>query len=120
MYIKSVDETVENFSGLLRQAGNGRLDLPNRDCDTGRETRAGEYILTDKTYARLVDTLAKKNSSPLDPVLRKNLLQFYSDSNAPVATRRNAKAWQQLQDELEQLKQRAASQSPEPPPSPNQ
>jgi Zinc dependent phospholipase C len=120
MYIKSVDETVANFSGLLRQAGNGRLDLPNRDCDTGRETRAGEYILTDKTYARLVDTLAKKNSSPLDPVLRKNLLQFYSDSNAPVATRRNAKAWQQLQDELEQLKQRAASQSPEQPPSPNQ
>jgi hypothetical protein len=119
MYIKSVDDTVENYSGLLRQAGSGRLDLPNRDCDTGRETRAGEYVLTDTTYARLVDTLAKKNSAPLNPVLRKNLLQFYSDSNAPVATRKNAKAWQQLQDELEQLKHSDASQSQEQPTIPN-
>ncbi len=106
MYIKSVDATVENYTGLLREANNGKVDLPNRDCDTGRETRAGEYVLTDKTYARLIDELAKKNFDPPNPAVRENLLQFYSDPNAPVATRKDAKAWRKLQDELDQLKRR--------------
>lgn len=110
MYIKSVDDTVENYAGLLRATRRGKLDLPNRDCDTGRETRAGEYILTDKTYALLVDTLVSKKSAPLSPSLQQNLLQFYSGLNAPAAPRRNAKEWRTLQDELEQLKQGAAEQ----------
>lgn len=48
MYIKSVNDTVENYTHLLSQAGNPKLELPNRDCDTGGETRAGEYALTEK------------------------------------------------------------------------
>ena len=120
MYIKSVDATVENYALLLHQANDSKLDLPNRDCDTGRETRAGEYALTDKTYADLVDDLASKTSDPLNPALRDDLLHFYSDPNAPVATRKNAKAWQKLQDELEKLKQRAVSQAGEEPPVLNQ
>jgi hypothetical protein len=109
MYIKSVNDTVENYSHLLSHAGSEKIELPNRDCDTGRETRAGEYALTDNTYAHLIDQLASKSSDPIDPALRENLLQFYADPNAPVATRKNAKAWRQLQDQLQQLKQRAAA-----------
>lgn len=108
MYIQSVDHTDENYAQLLSHASSQEFDLPNRDCDTGRETRAGEYGLTDKTYAHLIDQLASKNSDSLSPALRENVLQFYSDPNAPIATRKNAKAWRQLQDELQQLKQRAA------------
>src|ERR1700730_7077997 len=109
MYIKSVNDTVENYGHLLSQAGSEKIELPNRDCDTGRETRAGEYALTDNSYAHLIDQLASKSSDPIDPALRENLLQFYADPNAPVATRKNAKAWRQLQDQLQQLKQRAAA-----------
>ncbi len=120
MYIKSVNATVENYTGLLREASSGKLELPNRDCDTGRETRAGEYALSDKTYAHLIDDLSKKNSDPISPALRDNLLQFYSDPNAPVATRKNAKAWRKLQDELNQLKQHPVLQSREEALAPNQ
>jgi hypothetical protein len=120
MYIKSVNDTVESYGRLLHESSNRNFDLPNRDCDTGRETKAGEYELTDKTYARLIDELSRKNSDPLSSNLRDNLLQFYSDPNAPVATRKNAKAWQKLQNELEQLRQRAATQSLEQPPVLNQ
>ena len=120
MYIKSVNDTVENYTLLLSQAGNPKLELPNRDCDTGRETRAGEYALTDKTYASLIDKLAGKNSGPISPALEENLVQFYSDRNAPNATRKDAKAWRKLQDELEQLKQRTAMPSTERPPVLNQ
>jgi hypothetical protein len=104
MYIKSVDETVQNYSGLLRDQGSGKLNLPNRDCDTGRDARAGEYGLADKTYAKLLGDLANKASDPLPPALRQNLLDFYADLNAPIATKADKKAWKKLQDELEKLK----------------
>ena len=117
MYIKSVNDTVENYSHLLSHAGSEKIALPNRDCDTGRETRAGEYALTDNTYAHLIDQLARKSSDPVDPALRENLLQFYADPNAPVVTRKNAKAWRQLQDQLQQLKQRIAVPPVQQPPS---
>ncbi len=120
MYVKSVNDTVENYTHLLSHAGSENLDLPNRDCDTGRETRAGEYALTDKTYAHLIDQLASKTSGPLSPGLRENLFQFYSDLNAPNATRKDAKAWLQLQDQLQQLKQRDAMTPVEQPPALNQ
>ena len=120
MYVKSVNDTVENYTRLLTHVGHERLDLPNRDCDTGRETRGGEYVLTDKTYARLIDQLSSKSSEPLSPALRENFLNFYSDLNAPIATKKDAKAWRQLQDELQRLNQRAAASPVEQTPVQNQ
>lgn len=120
MYIKSVNETIENYTHLLDQSKRANLELPNRDCDTGRETRAGEYDLTDKTYAKLVDKLASQNSDSLSSELRENLIQFYSTMKPPVARGKNAKAWRKLQDQLEQLKQRAAALSVEQSPVLNQ
>ena len=115
MYIKSVDATIENYAGLLREENNGKLDLPNRDCDTGGETRAGEYVLADETYAQLIDKLATKGPNSLSVALRNNLIEFYSDSSAPIATKKNAKAWRKLQDELDTLKQLTAAQPREQP-----
>jgi hypothetical protein len=116
MYIKSVDATIENYAALLREQGNGKLDLANRDCDTGRETRPGEYVLADKTYAHLVDELSTKNTAgALNPAVVGNLLQFYADPDAPNVTKQNARAWQKLQDELHALKQRSALPPGQPP-----
>jgi hypothetical protein len=112
MYVKSVNETVENYGRLLHETTNREFDLPNRDCDTGRETHAGEYVLADKTYARLIDELAKKNYEPLSPALRANLLRFYSDPNAPLVTKKNVKAWRKLQNQLAQLKHSVAAEPP--------
>jgi len=120
MYIKSVNATVENYAGLLRAEADANLDLPNRDFDTGRETRPGEYALTDKTYAGLIDMLANKTSDPVNPALQNNLLHFYSDPDARLETKKNAKAWQNLQNQLETLKQRAAPPAQAGPPVLNQ
>jgi hypothetical protein len=119
MYIKSVDATVENYATLLHQAKDGKVDLPNRDFDTGKETRRGEYALTDKTYAALIDNLASKTTDPLSPALHDDLLRFYADPNASDATRKNAKAWQKLQAEWVGLKQRAVSKTGEESPAQN-
>jgi hypothetical protein len=104
MYIKSVDATIESYAGLLREEDRGKLDLPNRDCDTGRDTRAGEYVLSDETYARLTNELSRKNADLLNPAIRANVLQFYADLSAPIATKKNKKAWRQLQGELDRFK----------------
>ena len=104
MYIASVDSTVEQYHRLLDETRVEDLRLPNRDCDTGREARAGEYVLTDKAYARLLDALAQKNFASLTGDLKDNILHFYSDLNAPFATKRNKKEWQKTLAELGKLK----------------
>jgi Zinc dependent phospholipase C len=104
LYIASVDKTVENYTALLREAAQGKLTLTNTDFDTGHDTRAGEYRLTDNAYAHLLDQLAAQNFDHVSPELRGNILAFYGDPNAPIATKKNAAAWQKTQDELKRLR----------------
>lgn len=105
MYVKSVNLTVENYSGLLKQLRHGEhLSLPDRDLDTGHNTAPGEYALADKTYAHLVDDLIHKASGPAPAGLRDSVLRFYRDPNASLATKKNKKAWHKLHAELGKLK----------------
>jgi len=110
MYIKSVDLTVQDYGNLLHETRVEELQLPNKDCDTGHDTRAGEYLLTDKAYERLLGQLAKRNFEHLTPQLQKNILEFYSNLNAPIWTKRNKKAWTETLANLEKL--RAAPAEP--------
>lgn len=109
MYIKSVDQTVQDYRHQLHETRVENLHLSNRDCDTGRETRAGEYRLTDDAYARLLDQLAAKNFAQLTPDLKQNILAFYDNPDAPISTKRNKKAWQKTLAELGRLKDAATS-----------
>jgi hypothetical protein len=104
MYIKSINKTVDDYGALLRQQRQVQLRLADMDFDTGRETRAGEYSLADKTYAHLLNELAKRDFDQATPQLRQNILSFYSDPNAPITTKKNSKAWRTAQEELEKLK----------------
>ncbi len=110
LYIASVDRTMENYTKLLHEAADGTLQLPNTDFDTGRDARAGEYRLTDETYARLLDQLAGHNFDQIPPELRTNILAFYSDPSAPIATKKKPEAWQKTEGEVEKL--RALPDSP--------
>jgi hypothetical protein len=104
MYIKSINQTLDEYGTLLREQKAGQLKLADTDFDTGRETRAGEYPLADQTYAHLLDDLAKHNFDQASPELGKNILSFYRDPNAQIATKKNPKAWARTQEELEKLK----------------
>jgi hypothetical protein len=114
LYIASVNKTVQDYDHLLSEARAGEIDLPNRDFDTGKKTKAGEYVLTDRTYARLLDDLAKHNFDQATPELRANILDFYADTSAPIETKKNKKAWARTLDELAKLK---AFQPAEPQPA---
>jgi hypothetical protein len=104
LYIKSINTTVDDYSRLLLDQKAGAVRVKDLDFDTGRETRAGEYTLADKTYAHLLDDLAKHDFIQISAELRQNILSFYSDPNAPVATRKNAKAWKAAQEQLDKLR----------------
>jgi len=113
MYIKSVNKTVDDYGALLREQKGEQLTIADLDFDTGRATRAGEYSLADKTYARLLDDLAKRNFDQAPAELRQNILSFYADLNAPIATKKNAKLWKTTQEELDRLKESNANYSVE-------
>ncbi|HZZ15659.1 MAG TPA: zinc dependent phospholipase C family protein [Candidatus Sulfotelmatobacter sp.] len=111
LYIASVDLTIENYKKLLTESSSGKLHLTNTDFDTGHDTHAGEYALTDKTYEHLLDQLAAHNFDKITAELRNNILAFYSDPAAFIHTKKNAKAWEKTQAELAKLRA-----LPEPPP----
>ncbi|HEX6822643.1 MAG TPA: zinc dependent phospholipase C family protein [Candidatus Sulfotelmatobacter sp.] len=104
LYIASVNRTLDNYKNVLREVKANDLQLTNTDFDTGRVTHAGEYKLTDKTYAHLLDQLAKDKFQQVTPDLRQNILTFYKDPGAPLSTKADRAAWDKLQDELEQLR----------------
>jgi hypothetical protein len=112
LYIASVNHTLDNYKGLLVEVKENKLKLANTDFDTGRTTHAGEYVLTDNAYAHLLDQLAKHNFEQVTPELRENILAFYGDPNAPLATKRNIAAWEKTQDEIQRLKAFVPPQTP--------
>jgi hypothetical protein len=104
MYIKSVNETIDNYKRLLADAKEGDLKFADKDCDTGVATRPAEYPLADDTYAHLLLDLEEEKFAQLTPELRRNILAFYSDPNAPLHGKRDHKKWKQTEEALELLK----------------
>ena len=104
LYFKSMNQTVEDYRKLLRQAGGGTLQLTNNDCDTGRATRLGEYALADATYKKLLEELFKRGFGKAPPDLRQSLLAFYDSAPPPKRTRKAQKAWRRTAAELEVLR----------------
>jgi len=104
LYIASVNKTVDNYKSLLDEVKTKKLSLPNTDFDTGHMTLAGEYVLTDNAYAHLLDQLAEHNFDLVTAELRENILDFYGDQSAPIATKRNTAAWEKTQGEVQRLK----------------
>jgi hypothetical protein len=105
LYIASVNRTLDNYKSVLHEVKANDLQLTNTDFDTGRVTHAGEYKLTDKTYAHLLDQLAKDKFQQVTPDLRQNILTFYKDPGAPLSTKADRAAWDKVQEELQKLRE---------------
>jgi len=104
LYIKSINTTVDQYKVLLQAVRADALVLSNRDLDSGLVTAAGEYSLTDDTYAQLLGQLSERKFDGTSPELRDNILQFYSDLSLPIETKKNLGHWQNVLTALEQLK----------------
>jgi len=104
LYFKSINTTIDRYRIFLGQVRTDSLKLANSDFDTGKETKAAEYSLTDESYAKLLSELAKRKFDLTSPDLRENILAFYSDLSAPLETKKDSTRWQSVLTDLDQLK----------------
>jgi len=104
MFRASFNATLDRYGHLIAALREGHLDLPNDNFDVGESTGPGKYALNDEAHARLLDHLAQRKFAGMPREVREELLQFFSDPDAPYATKRDAKAWATVQAELAQLK----------------
>jgi len=110
LYLKSVNNTVDQYRNYLGNVRAGTLRLPNADLDTGKTTEPGEYNLTDDTYAKLLDKLADKKYSSLNPSLQANILWFYQNPQSPTDEKKR-KNWDKTLKALAELKQQPGASS---------
>jgi hypothetical protein len=104
MYFKSINTTVDQYKAFLEEVRTDSLVLPNRDLDSGKVTTAGEYSLTDDTYAKLLSQLTDRKFDLTSADLQDNILQFYSDVSASFGTKKDQDRWQDVLKSLDQLK----------------
>ena len=110
IYMHSVNESLDQYRSLLIAQGEGRLQLPNDNLDTGGLTDPAVYRLTDETYANL---LGMTNGKPISDALRRDILRYYADPDRGFATKKDPVAWQTVLSELDRLKAMPTTGIPE-------
>jgi hypothetical protein len=93
LYMKSVLASADHYGDDLKEVGNRSLALDNRDFDTGSETKAGEYSLTDDTYADLLEKLAEEHFAQVTPELQANVKAYYRDPAPPAFAAKKPGKW---------------------------
>jgi hypothetical protein len=101
IYMHSFNESLGHYRSLLLEQGEGRLQLPNDNLDTGERTGPAAYRLADQTYANL---LGMTSGKPISDALRRDILDYYADLERGFATKKDAQAWQKVLSELDKLK----------------
>ncbi len=103
-FLDSFERTVDYYRTLVDAAGRSQLSIANRNFDTGAPTKPGEYSLVDRTYAELVERLAKHSgtAAPIPPALLTQIRAFYADPSA-IETKKDKKEWGKLMRALAQI-----------------
>jgi hypothetical protein len=104
LFEESFNTTLGRYRALLSDEAAGHLELLNDNFDTGGMTGPGKYRMNDEAHAKLLGMLAEQNFAGASPEVRGELLHFFSEPDAPYATKRKVKAWAKVQLQLEQLK----------------
>jgi Zinc dependent phospholipase C len=100
----SFNAALERYKSLLAHERTRMPEIPDLNLDTGATTSPGVYFMNDDVRAELLEKLAENNFAGVTAGIRADLLQFYSDPNAPYGTKRKAKEWNMLQIDLKRLK----------------
>ncbi len=111
LFMDSFDRSAKQFAQTIDPAMDGNLHLEPKNYDVGVVTLAGAYRLDDEVQAYWLGLLARKNFATVTPAIRSELMEYYNDLNAPIATKKDQKKWQQLVTELQQLKAEPASEA---------
>jgi hypothetical protein len=104
LFVQSFRSTLDRYQALLEEIRSHRLAFENKNLDTGKITRVGDYTLADKTYSKLLERLAEDHFKSASPELRNNILAFYKNGAVQTANVKDAEAWQRTLRELDEMK----------------
>lgn len=111
LFESSFNVSLEKYRGALLEVSKGQLKLPNSNFDVGEVTQRGQYHLSDKTCAVLLDRLAANQFAEASLSLRADLLAYFSAPDRSHTKRENLKADQKIQEQLHNLEQASFSAS---------
>ena len=77
-YFRSMNQAMDEYRKMLHEVKSGRLEIPNRNFDTGNFTRAGEYKLCDRSYAKLLHWVVKSHFQDINEGARANIVAFFA------------------------------------------
>jgi hypothetical protein len=104
LFVESFTATVQRYRTFVVAASRNRLSLDNRNFDTGRVVKAGDYRLADEAYARLLDKLADGGFKKVPRALRGDILAFYATPVPSGSTKRERKHLQKIREDLDELR----------------
>lgn len=104
LFMQSFDRSTKQYRARLQDVLDSRLHLEDLNYDVGTPTMAGVYRLDDNVQAYWLDLLARKNFRTVTPAISAELLHFYGNPNAPIASKRHPKEWDRVVSELTALK----------------
>src|SRR6185312_6210317 len=70
VFMQSFNIAVTHYGDRLTSVSHSSLTLPDINFDTGAQVRPAVYGLADKTYADLIEHLAKKKFAGVDESLK--------------------------------------------------
>ena len=104
LFRESFAVSLDDYRALLDDVGRATA-LPNINLDVGPPAHAGDYGLADEAYASLLLLLSGKGFDAVSPGLKQDILSFYGDLSAPIATKQDDKRWKRTLHALEKLKE---------------
>lgn len=104
LFIQSFDTVLVKCTYSMNTLGSGNINFANIDFDTGNNTAPGEYKLADINYGNLILKLRKEKFNLLSAPLKLNIIDFYSNPNVKIATKKCHKESKKLGKALEKLK----------------
>ena len=92
LYATSFKDARARYAAALGAVRRGSLDLSNVNFDIGRTSPHGMYSLADKTYADLLERLAKQKFAGIPPALRRNITAYYAGGGKPIDAKERKRA----------------------------
>ena len=105
LFESSFNTSLESYRHMLAQLRDGKLKVPNANLDVGNKTPPGQYRLNDHAHARLLHELAMRKFQGVTPDIRGEIIDFFAAPDALGDIKKDAKTWERVQSELEQLRQ---------------
>jgi hypothetical protein len=88
-YLQSVNHSVDTLHEMLRKLRDepdATIRLANLDLDTGDHVKLGDYPLTDRTYARLLERITSKPERGVPEDVKRNIIEFYDGKGSTPDT----------------------------------